>query len=181
MAELKGLILALSQLHRSPRDLLIDANRIISRHLDRRSFITITYAVADLEARTLTHARAGHCPLLYRPGNGHAERGVRVMMPDGLVLGLQIDNGERFTSLLEEVTIPLDNGALFVLYTDGITEAMNAAGDCFGDQRLGALVEEHGDLPSDELRERILREIETFCGGAPQQDDMTMLLMRVDS
>ena len=63
MAELKGLILALSQSHRSPRALLIEANRIISQHLDTRSFITITYAVVDLEARTLTHARAGHCPL----------------------------------------------------------------------------------------------------------------------
>ncbi|MBM3819838.1 MAG: HAMP domain-containing protein [Acidimicrobiia bacterium] len=181
MAELKGLILALSQLHRSPRQLLIDANRIISRHLDRRSFITITYAVADLEARTLTHARAGHCPLLYRQGEGNGERRVRVLCPDGLVLGLQIDNGDMFTSLLEEVTVPIAGGDLFVLYTDGITEAMNAAGDCFGDQRLGALVEEHGDLPSDELRERILREIRSFVGGAPQQDDMTMLLMRVEA
>ena len=68
MAELKGLILALSQSHRSPRALLIEANRIISQHLDTRSFITITYAVVDIEARTLTHARAGHCPLMYLPG-----------------------------------------------------------------------------------------------------------------
>jgi sigma-B regulation protein RsbU (phosphoserine phosphatase) len=103
------------------------------------------------------------------------------MMPDGLVLGLQIDNaGERFNGLLEEVTVPISSGDLFVLYTDGMTEAMNAAGDCFGDQRLGALIEEHGDLPSDELRERILREIGVFTGDVPQQDDMTMLLVRVD-
>ncbi len=181
MAELKGLMLALSQLHRSPRALLIDANRIIALHLDRRSFITITYAVIDLEARTLTHARAGHCPLLYRPGMGCADRAVQVMMPDGLVLGLQIDNGDRFNGLLEEVTVPIGSGDLFVLYTDGITEAMNADGDCFGDERLSSLVVEHGDLPSDELRERILREIGVFVGGAPQQDDMTMLLVRVDS
>ena len=52
MAELKGLILALSQSHRSPRALLIEANRIISQHLDTRSFITITYAVVDIEADT---------------------------------------------------------------------------------------------------------------------------------
>jgi serine phosphatase RsbU (regulator of sigma subunit) len=61
-----------------------------------------------------------------------------------------------------------------------MSEAMNAQGDYFGDHRLGALVEEHGDLPSDELRERILREIRGFVGAAPQQDDMTMLLMKVD-
>ncbi|MBI4264297.1 MAG: SpoIIE family protein phosphatase [Acidobacteria bacterium] len=180
MAELKGLIFALSELHRSPRQLLIDANRIISRHLDKRSFITITYAVADLEAGTLTHARAGHCPLLYLPGPARRERRVQVLMPDGLVLGLQIDNGEMFNSLLEEVTVPIGRGDLFVLYTDGITEAMNASGDYFGDSRLGALIEEHGDLPFDELRERILREIRSFVGTAPQHDDMTMLLLRVE-
>jgi sigma-B regulation protein RsbU (phosphoserine phosphatase) len=181
MAELKGLILALSQLHRSPRQLLIDANRIISRHLDKRSFITVTYAVIDLEAGTLTHARAGHCPLMYLPGPRLPDRRVQVLMPDGLVLGLQIDNGERFDSLLEEVTVPIRRGDLFVLYTDGITEAMNPSGDYFGDGRLSALIEEHGDLPFDELRERILREIGSFVGSAAQQDDMTMVLVRVET
>ena len=68
MAELKGIVLSLSQSHSSPRQLLIDANRIISRHLDSRSFITMTYGVVDVAARTLTYARAGHCPLIYLPG-----------------------------------------------------------------------------------------------------------------
>ncbi len=180
MAELKGLILALSQSHRSPKALLIEANRIISQHLDTRSFITITYAVVDVEARTLTHARAGHCPLMYLPGPGTEPRQVQVILPDGLVLGLKIDNGERFNGLLEEVTLPLDPGDLFVLYTDGITEAMNSEGDWFGDVRLATLLEDQADLPFDELRERILREIAVFVGDAPQQDDMTMLLLKVD-
>ena len=180
MAELKGLMLSLSQLHRSPRQLLIDANRIIAKQLNPRSFITITYAIADLEAGTLTHARAGHCPLLYLPSANGRPRHAEVLMPDGMVLGLQLDNGENFARLLEEVTVPISRGDLFVLYTDGVTEAMNASGDYFGDARLGALIEEHGDLPFDELRERILREIRAFVGAAPQQDDMTMLLVRVN-
>jgi sigma-B regulation protein RsbU (phosphoserine phosphatase) len=180
MAELKGLILSLSQLHLSPRQLLIDANRIIAKQLNPRSFITITYAVADLEAGTLTHARAGHCPLLYLPKANGLRRRAELLMPDGMVLGLQLDNGESFARLLEEVTVPLSQGDLFVLYTDGVTEAMNGSGDYFGDARLGALIEEHGDLPFDELRERILREIRAFVGTAPQQDDMTMLLVRVN-
>ena len=180
MAELKGLILALSQSHRSPRALLIEANRIISQHLDTRSFITITYAVIDMEARTLTHARAGHCPLMYLPGPGAASRQVQVVLPAGLVLGLKIDKGERFNGLLEEVTLPLGAGDLFVFYTDGITEAMNAEGDWFGDARLVTLLEAQADLPFEELRERILRDIAVFVGEAPQQDDMTMLLLKVD-
>ena len=57
---------------------------------------------------------------------------------------------------------------------------MNDADDCFGEERLGALVEEHAHLPSDELRERVLREIEAFVGAAPQHDDMTMILLKVE-
>src|SRR5437667_10322508 len=65
MAELKGLVLSLARIHRSPRELLIDANRIIAEHLDERSFITMTYALSDLRSRRLTYARAGHTPLIY--------------------------------------------------------------------------------------------------------------------
>ena len=72
-------------------------------------------------------------------------------------------------------------GDIIVLYTDGITEAMNAESDFFGDNRSSDIVEEHGHLESGELRERILREIEAFVGGADQHDDMTMILMKVQS
>jgi len=177
---LKGIVLSLAQLHTSPRRLLIDANRIIAQHLDTRSFITVTYAVVDLETRTLTHARAGHCPLIHVPGAHAASRTASVYAPDGLVLGLQIDNGETFDRLLQEATLPLGPGDLFLFYTDGITETMNAAGDFFGETRLGALMQTHAQLPFEELREMILREVRDFAGSAAQQDDMTMLLLKVE-
>ena len=180
MAELKGLVLALSQQHSSPRDLLIDANRIISKHLDARSFITMTYAVVDMRARTLTCARAGHCPLVYVPGPNGASRTPQILTPDGMVLGLQFDTGDAFTRLLEEITIPLGRGDLFLLYTDGVSEAMNVDGDYFGDGRLVDLAEQHADMACDELRERILREVHAFAGDAPQHDDMTMVLLKID-
>jgi serine phosphatase RsbU (regulator of sigma subunit) len=195
MAELKGLMLSLSQLHSSPRELLITANRIIAQHLDARSFITMTYGVVDVCARTLTYARAGHCPLIYLPGSrcsgqgegargkGEGNRGkgeVQVQVPDGLVLGLKLDNGERFNSLLEEVTQPLGMGDVVLLFTDGVTDAMNAAGEPFGEERLAALVAEHGDLPFEELRERILAEIRAFVGDTGLQDDLTFVLLKMD-
>jgi sigma-B regulation protein RsbU (phosphoserine phosphatase) len=182
MAELKGLVLSLSRIHSSPRALLIEANRIISAHLDARSFITMIYAVVDLRERSMTYARAGHTPLIYVPGpwnDDAASRHARVLAPDGLVLGLKLDNGEMFERLLQQQTIPLRSGDLYLFFTDGISEAMNAADDCFGEQRLATLVEEHAHLPSDELRERVLREIEAFVGGAGQHDDMTMILLKV--
>jgi len=57
---------------------------------------------------------------------------------------------------------------------------MNEYADCFGEPRLVDLLEEHADLPFEELRERILREIDAFVGGAAQHDDMTMILLKVD-
>jgi sigma-B regulation protein RsbU (phosphoserine phosphatase) len=57
---------------------------------------------------------------------------------------------------------------------------MNPAGDLFGDARLSAIIEEHSHLSAGELRERILREIEAFVGGADQHDDMTMILLKVE-
>jgi sigma-B regulation protein RsbU (phosphoserine phosphatase) len=180
MAELKGLILSLSEIHRSPRDLLIAANRIIAKHLDARSFITITYAVINLRTKTMTYARAGHTPLIYVPANGVDPRRAQILAPDGMVLGLKIDDGEMFEKLLEEQTIPLCPGDLYLFFTDGISEAMNAYDDCFGEARLGQLVEAHAHMRSDELRERVLREIAAFVGDAPQHDDMTMILLKVD-
>jgi sigma-B regulation protein RsbU (phosphoserine phosphatase) len=180
MAELKGLVLSLSRIHGSPRDLLINANRIIADHLDARSFITMTYAVVDLQARTMTYARAGHTPLIYVRGAPEGDDGLQVLAPDGLVLGLKIDKGELFERLLKEDTIPIRAGDLYLFFTDGITEAMNEGDDCFGETRLAHLIREHAHLPSDQLRERVLREIAAFVGTAPQHDDMTMILLRVE-
>ncbi|HUR33408.1 MAG TPA: PP2C family protein-serine/threonine phosphatase [Vicinamibacterales bacterium] len=180
MAEMKGLMLSLSRNHSSPRELLITANTIIAEHLNSRSFITMIYAIIDTRARTLTYARAGHTPLLSCPGPKSPEQGLRLLAPDGMVLGLNLDNGAMFERLLEEQTLSITDGDIFLLYTDGISEAMNAADDCFGEDRLSRIVEEHAHLPSDELRERILREIAAFVGDAPQHDDMTMILLRID-
>ena len=181
MAELKGLVLALSQRYDSPRELLIEVNRIISEHLDSRSFITITYAVIDLHAGVMTFCRAGHTPLIFLPGPSSTLPSVRVLVPNGMVLGLRIEGAaDKFSELLEEERVDLSAGDVIVLYTDGITEAMNVESDLFGDTRLSRIVEEHGHLDSGELRERIMREIEAFVGVADQHDDMTMILLKVD-
>ena len=180
MAELKGIVLSLSQRHASPRELLIDANRIISKHLDARSFITMTYAVVDVTARTMTISRAGHCPLIYVPGPYAESRTPKALQPEGMVLGLQFDTGDIFNQTLEELTVPLGPGDLFLFYTDGISEAMNVEGDYFGDTRLADLAQQHADLGSDELSACILGEVKAFTGAAAQHDDMTMVLLKIE-
>jgi sigma-B regulation protein RsbU (phosphoserine phosphatase) len=173
-------MLSLSQIYQSPKELLIEVNRILSDNLDSRSFITMTYAVIDLNRGTVTYARAGHTPMIYLPA-GSAAPEAQVLAPSGMVLGLRLDGvQDRFVDLLEEQTIRVGPGDVIVLYTDGVTEAMNAESDLFGDSRLSRIVEEHGHLESSELRERILREIELFVGAADQHDDMTMILIKVE-
>ena len=180
MAELKGLLLSLAQRYQSPRDLLIEVNRILSDNLDSRSFITMTYGVLDLAAGMMTYCRAGHTPMIYLPARGPRRGLAQSLQPGGLVLGLRIDGiHEKFAALLEEESINLERGDVFVLYTDGVTEAMDGGGELFGESRLRAIVEEHGHLHSAELRERILREVEAFVGEADQHDDLTLILMKV--
>ena len=178
MAELKGVVLSLSQIYHSPRDLLIEVNRIIAAHMDSKSFITMMYAVIDLDTQTLTYARAGHTPLIYLPRDG-GPGGAQVLSPSGLVVGLG-GLETRFEELLEEHSLSIGAGDLAVLFTDGITEAMNEDADLFGEDRLSRLIEEHRDLSSDELRERILSDVEVFVGAANQHDDMTMVLLKVE-
>jgi serine phosphatase RsbU (regulator of sigma subunit) len=180
MAELKGLMLSLSRIHTSPRELLIEANHIISQHLDSRSFITAIYAVIDAKAGVMTCARAGHTPFIRIPAGTLGRRRACVLVPDGMVLGLNLDKGERFERALKEITIPLEQGDLYFFFTDGISEAMDGGGDCFGESRLAAFLETHADEPPDVIRDRILAEVTNFAGGQPQHDDITMVILKVE-
>ena len=174
MAVLKGLILSLSKIYQSPRQLLIDANKILSAHMDSRSFITMSYAVIDMGKRTMTYARAGHNPILHLSRHG---QGTRALAPDGL--GLALDRSGRFEQILAEESVTLEPGDLFLFFTDGLSEAMNPHADLFGESRLREVLERHGELPLLDLRERIIDEIFTFMEGEDQHDDMTMVLLRV--
>jgi sigma-B regulation protein RsbU (phosphoserine phosphatase) len=175
MAELKGLMLSLSHRERSPRQLLVEANRLLSAHLDNRSFITMTYMVIDLDARTLTCARAGHTPLLVVSG-GVSE----VVIPGGMVLGLRLPGAsERFSQVLEEHTRQIGPGDVFVLYTDGISEAMDPAGELFSDDRLARVVASHHRLDAASIRERVVREVQAFVGDGEAHDDMTMIVVKI--
>jgi len=176
MAELKGLMLALSQNERSPRRLLIEANRLLAAHLDNRSFITMTYLVLDLDRRTVTCARAGHTPLIV------VSRGCpEVVIPSGMVLGLRLPGAsERFADVLEEHTRPLHPGDVYVLYTDGITEAMDETGDLFSDDALARVVASQHHLDAAGIRERVVRDVKRFVGDAEPHDDMTMIVLKID-
>jgi serine phosphatase RsbU (regulator of sigma subunit) len=176
MAELKGLMLALTRAEESPKRLLIEANRLLAEHLDNRSFITMTYAIIDLDAGSLICARAGHTPLIVVSGGDS-----QIITPSGMVLGLRLPGAaERFAQVLDEHTHPIRPGDLIVLYTDGITEAMNEAGDLFSDETLARVVADQHALDAAGIRERVVREVRSFVGSAEPHDDMTMIVLKVD-
>lgn len=181
MAQLKVIVQSLARLHHEPKEFLSAVNRVVSANLDAASFITMTYGVIDVERREMTFARAGHCPLIHVPADQPpGRRKARLLVPDGLVVGLQIDDGTMFDGLLQEQTISLAPGDLVVWFTDGISETMNEAFDCFGEERLAQVVEQYAHLPFDQLRSYILAELRAFASGADQHDDMTMILMKMD-
>jgi serine phosphatase RsbU (regulator of sigma subunit) len=179
MAELKGLMLSLSRIHTSPRALLIEADRIISNHLDARSFITMTYAIVDCAAGTITCARAGHTPFI-RIARDAPVRHAELLAPDGMVLGLNLDGGARFARCLEELTLPVAGGDLLFFFTDGISEAMDGRGDYFGDERLSACLEMLADCRPEAIRDSVLQEVTRFAQGQPQHDDITMVILKFE-
>jgi sigma-B regulation protein RsbU (phosphoserine phosphatase) len=97
-----------------------------------------------------------------------------------MVLGLRIPGAtERFEELLEEQTQPVHPGDVIVLYTDGMTEAMNAAGDLYGDAALASSVACHAAEDAHALRDGVLADVRRFVGPADQHDDMTMVIAKV--
>lgn len=178
MAELKGLMQALSRAHDSPRQVLVEANRVLHDTLDSRTFITITYGVFDSAERTVTFARAGHSPVIRLRPNAGEWPASDALAPDGL--GVALDPGPVFDSVLKEQTESLESGETWLLYTDGVSEAMNAESDMFGEERLMRLLEDNAFAPPAELQQTVEDAVLRFTGAETQTDDLTMVLVRVD-
>jgi sigma-B regulation protein RsbU (phosphoserine phosphatase) len=181
MAQLKVLVQSLARTHTSPREFLKAVNRVVADNIDSKSFITMSYGVIDLAEKRMAFARAGHCPLIRVPGAAPAGlRKSELITPDGLVLGLKFDDGAMFDRMIEEVSVPLAPGDLIVFYTDGISETMNEAFDCYGEPRLAKVLEQYAHLPFEQLRSFIFADLRSFSGNADQHDDMTMILLKVE-
>jgi serine phosphatase RsbU (regulator of sigma subunit) len=125
----------------------------------------------------MTDARAGPPPLLVRYGDNGGK--PKALSPRGLALGLA--DGETFSRLLEEVQIALHPGDSFLMYTDGLIEAMDPERRVYGTQRLQALLtREKGSRP-DVLVRHILDDVRIFTQDQPYHDDLTMLVLEVNS
>lgn len=175
MAELKGMMLSMVSLYKSPRELLIKLNRRLCRTLDKKIFATMIYGILDANTHTFTWARAGHDSLLHLGGKGRQA----LLTPGGLGLGL--DSGKKFEDTLEEKELKLSKGDFILMFTDGITEARNHEHDEFGETRLLRLSNGTGMTSAKCLREKIFTEIASFQNGAQQHDDLTMVVIHCEA
>ena len=148
---------------------LIEAlNRHLVANTPANRMITCFYAEIDTKAGRLQYVNAGHNPP-YLFGT----RPTRVLEPTGIVLGM-ID-GMPF----ETVDVEVVPGDRLLVYTDGISEATNAAGDEFGNDRLAGVVAESADMPQAAAVDTVLSRVAAFVGKAPQHDDMTLMLVAI--
>jgi len=171
MAEVKGIVLSLSKVYASPKELLARANDALHGSLDKRSFISLVYGILDTEAGTFRLARAGHCPMIYA-----ANSGTVLVRPNGL--GLGIADSHVFTESTEEQILKLNEGDVCVMYTDGITEARNPSGEEFGYDRLLRRISEVRERSADEIKIRILDTVRTFVSTGTYMDDMTLVVVK---
>ena len=174
MAELKGTIQANRNLAESPIDLLIQTNNSIYDSLDKATFITMSAMLLDEEKGILRYSRAGHNGLLKYSSNGEE---VEEINPPGLGLGLV--KGHIFDSKISQYEAPIRKGEMYVLYTDGISEAMNEQREEFGEDRLKNIILKSRDLGANEIIERVLAEVSRFTHGTPPHDDMTLIIIKV--
>ena len=175
MAELKGMMTTLTAMHSSPKTLLTDLNTRLYKSLEKKVFATMIYGVLNIRTCKFTFARAGHNSLLQITANGTS----KLITPGGIGLGL--DPGTAFGETLIEKTIALRKGDTLLLYTDGITEWMNDQQEIFGEDRLLEIVRLNGSFCPGELRKKIFEEVRSFSNGAKHHDDLTMVVMQMES
>jgi len=172
MAEIKGMMLQLTSLIYSPKKLLVRLNEKLYETLDRHIFVTMIYGVLDIPDRKFTFARAGHNSLLRIGVNGN----TRFFTPSGIGLGL--DRGLLFEKQLEEIQMPLNRNDALLLYTDGVSEAMNRQKEEFGEDRLLQVAGQGLHRSALEIRRHIETALEEFRDEMPLSDDLTLVILK---
>ena len=159
--------------HRDPAAAVKEFRRLLLPDIPEDRFITMVYGILDTRTREFTFARAGHDPLLHYHS---ASRQVQVLSPKGGAIGL--DRSDRFDRILRQHTVSLAPNDAIVLFTDGLTETTNPAGDEFGLDQLTSLVAKNGSLSAEDLSRAIFDSVAAFAEGAAALDDQTLVVIK---
>ena len=146
-------------------------NSFLYQETESHKFVTLFYGILDVEKCSFTYTNAGHNPqLLYR----YQDKKEELLTAGGIMAGM-MEN-----AFFEKDTVTLNGGDVLVLYTDGVTDASNQQEDFFGEERFFQLVKENCSLSAQELIDKIYSGITDFSAGAPQFDDITMIVLKID-
>ncbi|MFB3764373.1 MAG: SpoIIE family protein phosphatase [Methanotrichaceae archaeon] len=169
MALSRTIVRANATHHERGTDVLQEANDMISADSHSGMFVTLFYGVIDQS--TLTYANAGHPPpVLLRKGSDDAIN----LDVTGIALGAV--SGVEY----EERKIALSHGDIVILYTDGVTEAININVEQYSLKRLCAVAQRYRHLSAQGILEKILEDISHFSGDQAQFDDITMIIVKAE-
>lgn len=151
-----------------PGQVLQRANDLIISDSQSDMFVSVVYGMWEPAISRFSFANGGHNPpVLLRP-----QREPTLLTPHGMVLGVR--EAERY----EAQTLSFEHGMALVLYTDGVTDAENAAGQPFGTERLLATLRNEGDTGAQALSATIHQQVAAYSAGAEQGDDLTVVILR---
>jgi hypothetical protein len=174
MTLIKGIIKAQTQSYISPKEVVSKLNKLLYEIIEKGNFVSLIYGVFDTEKKYFIFSNAGHNPIIMKDiTNGKTIYDKN----EGMALGLSEET--IFNKNVYEKIIPFRPGDLFVLYTDGYTEAMNRNKEEYGANTfLDLIMQNSNDSPSEIIKKTEM-EIKKYIGKAQQHDDMTMVAIRV--
>jgi sigma-B regulation protein RsbU (phosphoserine phosphatase) len=165
-AMIQGIFTALVHVTPSPAAMMARINEGLLRRSTQSRFVTLVYGRLAPDGR-LTYSNGGHNPPMLVRADG-----VQRLETGGTILGLFPHATHA------EETLTLAPGETLVVFSDGVTEALSAAGEEFGETRVLACLETHRQQPPAELLDALLAAVRAFSVGASQHDDVTALILR---
>lgn len=151
-------------------EMLSTVNYLLAADLNSASFVTCFLGILNPKENRMTYASAGHGPMIFY---NHSEDKFRNEPATGLPLGILDDTDYDKTE-----TFSFQVGDMGIITTDGFFEAANSSGEMFGIERMHAVIRQHRDKPAAEIIGLLQQNVEEFCAGAPQADDLTAVIIR---
>ena len=170
MASLQATIRALVPLGLPLSDLTRRVNDLVCDNTRSDRFITFFWGILDASARTFNYVSAGHNPPYVFRANGRIER----LDKGGIILGIM-----KNVVPYEDGKVTLHPGDVLVLFTDGVSEAMNADGEELGEEHIERIVTQYGDKSAQVLLSEIVERVKKHSKNVPQSDDITLLVAKV--
>ena len=153
----------------SAAECMTESNRLLAAYSIDNMFVTVFYAVYNIKTGLVTYSNAGHNP-------------PHLLRKDGIVSELPMSKNTIVGVFdgfeYQEETLQLEQGDTLVMFTDGVTEATNAAYEEFGVERLDSILRQQTDAGCQQMVEAVKTGIREFVGDAEQSDDITMLVVK---